>query len=60
MDWRETTYSGSPCKQKNLTQTFGIYKNYSKKRFLDSMDLRETTLFLLPCKQKSHANLGNL
>ena len=31
MDWRETTYSGSPCKQINLTQIWGIYKNYSKK-----------------------------
>ena len=42
MDWRETTYSGSLCKQKNLTQIWGIYKIFSKKGFLDSMDLCET------------------
>ena len=28
---------------KNLTQIWGIYKIYSKKGFLDSIDWRETT-----------------
>ncbi len=27
---------------KDLTQIWGVYKIYSKKRFLDSMDWRET------------------
>ena len=38
---RETTIT---LQTKNLTQIFEIYKNSSKKRFLDSMDSRETTL----------------
>ena len=38
---------------KNLTQIFGIYKNYSKKGFLDSMYLRETTLFRTSSVQRN-------
>ncbi len=37
--------------KKDLTQIFGIYKNSSKKRFLDSMDLRETTYSGSPCQK---------
>ena len=43
MDSRETT---TTLQTKNLTQIWGIYKIFSKKRFLDSMDLRETTITL--------------